>query len=79
MSKRFREGFIGIDSEMLEEFKLYFISISIGYEGSLRKLCHYFDKSTSLPLGCGIAKLKHLLITKKVDVDILIILILISI
>jgi len=64
------EGFIELDDEIIEDLKLYFLSLSVDYEGTLRQLCQCFEKSTNLHLGCGIAMFKHLLITKKIYIDI---------
>lgn len=64
------EGFTELDNESMEDYKLYFLSLSIEYKGTLRKLCQYFNKSINVQFGCGIAMFKHLLITKKIHVDI---------
>lgn len=65
------ESFKDIDNETIEDMKLFFINKCIDYEGPLKNMCFYFDKTMDLSLGSGIVMFKHLLISKNISINIL--------
>ena len=64
------DSFKGIETEIIEDLKLFFINQCVSYEGTLNSLCHNFDKTMNMMTGSGIAMFKHLLISKIISINI---------
>lgn len=64
------ELFRDVDIEVLDDLRLYFIRQCASYEGTLKNLCSHFDKTIGMCSGSGISMFKHLLITKKISINI---------
>ena len=64
------ELFKEIDSEDLDDMKLYFIRQCASYEGTLKSLCSRFDRTMGMCSGSGISMFKHLLINKMISINI---------
>lgn len=64
------ESFQQIEAEIIEDMKLSFINQCASYEGTLNSLCYNFDKTMNISIGSGIAMFKHLLVSKKISVNI---------
>jgi hypothetical protein len=64
------DSFRGIEAEIIEDMKLFFINQCLSYEGTLNSLFHSFDKTMNMIAGSGIAMFKHLLISKIISINV---------